>query len=117
MEHLSVALGLWLFFYGMLAYTLFIIVASWVLNVKAGEPGWAAIIPIYNTYVLDTIAGKPGWWLILWFIPFVNFVVAILVLLAIAEKFGKGVGYGLGLVFLGFIFLPLLAFGDAEYEG
>jgi hypothetical protein len=63
------------------------------------------------------MAGKPGWWLILWFLPFVNLVVWLLVCLALAEKFGKGVEYGLGIVFLGFIFLPMLAFGDAEYEG
>lgn len=63
------------------------------------------------------IAGKPIWWIVLMFIPLANFIVAVLVGIAIAEKFGKGAGFGLGLTFLGIIFFPILAFGDAEYTG
>lgn len=63
------------------------------------------------------IAGKPIWWIVLMFIPLANFIVAVLVGIAIAEKFGKGAGFGLGLTFLGIIFFPILAFGDAEYSG
>jgi hypothetical protein len=116
MEHLPAALGLWLVFYGMIAYSLFLLVASWALYEKADEPGWTMLIPIYNTYVLHRIADKPGWWLILYVVPVVNLVITIVVFLALAEKFGKGIGYAFGLIFLSFIFLPLLAFGDAEYE-
>ena len=93
------------------------IASMWKLFTKAGQPGWASIIPIYNLYVLCKISGKPGWWLLLCIIPFVNFVIVILLFLGLAKNFGKGAGFGIGLVFLGFIFLPILAFGDARYQG
>ncbi|HFE46191.1 MAG TPA: signal peptidase I [Nannocystis exedens] len=92
------------------------IAGMWKVFVKAGQPGWAAIVPIYNLYVMTQIAGKPGWWLLLFFIPFVNIVIAILLSIAIAQKFGKGAGFGVGMTFLGFIFMPILGFGDAQYD-
>ena len=79
--------------------------------------GWAAIIPIYNLIVLLQIAGKPLWWFFLFLIPIVNLVMAILVCIAVAEKFGKGAGFGVGLALLGFIFFPILGFGSAQYQG
>ena len=84
---------------------------------KAGKPGWGAIVPIYNIVILLEIAGKPIWWFILFFIPFVNFIVVILISIEVAKNFGKGTGFGLGLAFLGFIFYPILGFGDAKYQG
>lgn len=93
-----------------------LIAGMWKVFQKAGRPGWAAIIPIYNLVVLLEIAGKPVWWVILFFIPFVNFIMAILLGISVANKFGKGVGYGLGLTFLGPIFYPMLGFGDARYN-
>ena len=93
------------------------VIGLWKTFDKAGEPGWAAIIPIYNLYILLKIAGKPAWWLILMFIPFVNFLILIPVSLAVAERFGKGAGFGIGLWFLPFIFYPLLGFSDARYGG
>ncbi|MFH0925728.1 MAG: DUF5684 domain-containing protein [bacterium] len=93
-----------------------LIVSMWKVFVKAGEPGWAAIIPIYNIVVLFKIAGKPVWWVILFLIPLVNFVITILAYLAFAAKFGKGAGFAIGLAFLPMIFFPILAFGDAEYQ-
>ena len=92
------------------------IASVWKVYVKAGQPGWAAIIPIYNVYIILKIAGKPGWWLILFFIPLVNIIVAILAYVALAEKFGKGIGFAIGLLLLGIIFWPILAFGDAKYN-
>jgi hypothetical protein len=100
----------------VLALCVFLIVALWKVFAKAGQPGWAAIIPIYNCYVLIKVAGKPGWWLIFYFIPLVNVVIAVMVTLAVARAFGKGVGFGLGLIFLGFIFYPILGFGSATYQ-
>jgi hypothetical protein len=94
-----------------------LIAGAWKVFVKAGQPGWAVLIPIYNVFVLCKIAGKPGWWVILFFIPIANFVVQILVSIALAEKFGKGTGFGLGLAFLNAIFYPILGFGDAQYQG
>jgi Family of unknown function (DUF5684) len=104
----------------ILIYVLVIVVeiaALWKVFVKAGHPGWAAIIPIYNTYILLKIAGRPAWWLILFFIPIVNFVIAIIVFNDISKSFGKGVGFTVGLILLGFIFIPILGFGSAQYRG
>ena len=88
----------------------------WKAFTKAGQPGWASIIPIYNVIVMLEIAGKPTWWFILMLIPIVNFIIAIIVSIAIAERFGKSTGFGLGLAFLSVIFWPILGFGDAEYD-
>jgi hypothetical protein len=93
-----------------------IIAALWKVFEKAGEPGWAAIVPIYNLIVLLKIAGRPAWWIILMLIPFVNFIVSILVSIDIAKRFGKGAGFGIGLALFGFIFYPILGFGDARYN-
>lgn len=96
---------------------LFLWVAGlWKIFVKAGKPGWAAIVPIYNFFVLAEISGKPAWWGILLFVPVVNFIIGIIIGIALAKKFGKGAGYGLGLAFLSPIFYPLLGFSDARYD-
>ena len=100
-----------------LAVIVVMIAAMWKVFEKAGQPGWAAIIPIYNLYILLKIAGRPGWWIILFIIPFVNFIIAIIVAFDIAGRFGKGAGFAIGLVFLPFVFYPLLAWGDARYQG
>ena len=91
------------------------IVACWKVFTKAGKPGWASIIPIYNIYVLLTIVGKPGWWLLLFFIPLVNLVIGIIVAIELAKCFGKGGGFAVGLILLPFIFMLILAFGSAKY--
>lgn len=94
-----------------------VIAGLWKTFVKAGKPGWASIVPIYNIVVILQIAGKPLWWIILLIIPFVNFIMIILIFIAFAKSFGKGVGFGLGCAFLGVIFIPILGFGDAQYVG
>lgn len=99
-----------------LAIVLLMVASLWKVFVKAGEPGWAAIVPIYNLYILLKIAGKPAWWIILMLIPFVNFIVFIIACIALAERFGKGAGFGVGLGLLGVIFFPILGFGDAQYR-
>jgi uncharacterized membrane protein YoaK (UPF0700 family) len=66
--------------------------------------------------VMLEVTGKPLWWIVLFFLPIANFIAAILLSIALAEKFGKSTGFGLGLAFLPFIFLPMLAFGDARYK-
>jgi uncharacterized protein DUF5684 len=92
------------------------IAGGWKTFEKAGKPGWACLVPIYNLWVMLAIAGKPWWWLLLLFIPLVNLIVEVLACIALAERFGKGAGFGVGLAFLGFIFFPILGFGDAEYR-
>ena len=101
----------------MLTIAIILIASLWKLFIKAGQPGWASLIPIYNTIVLLQIADKPIWWIILLLIPVVNIVVSILVMIAVAEKFGQGAGFGLGLAFLPCIFFPILGFGSATYCG
>lgn len=100
-----------------IAVFVLLIAGMWRVFQKAGKPGWAAIIPIYNIIVLLQITGKPIWWLVLYFIPFVNVVVLVLVCIALARRFGKGVGFAIGLALLPFIFYPILGFGDATYGG
>jgi ABC-type sulfate transport system permease subunit len=102
----------------LLIYVAIIVVlfaALWRVFEKANQPGWGVLIPIYNIILLLRIAGKPVWWLILMLIPLVNIIAGVLVPMAIAKNFGKGVGFGLGLIFLPFIFYPILGFGGAEY--
>jgi len=89
----------------------------WMVFEKAGVPGWTALVPLYHLIVILEIAGKPWWWIIFPLIPGVNIVVAIIVCIAFARRFGKGVGFALGLTFLPFIFYPILGFGDAKYLG
>jgi hypothetical protein len=100
-----------------LLIALLIIVAMWKVFVKAGQPGWASIIPIYNLYIWCKIVGRPWWWILLMLIPLVNFIICIILCIDLAKSFGKGVGFGLGLAFLGVIFFPILGFGSAQYEG
>ena len=96
---------------------LLIIVAMWKVFTKAGQPGWAAIIPIYNLYIWCKIVGRPWWWILLMLIPIVNFIVAIVLSIDLAKSFGKGAGFGIGLALLGIIFWPILGFGSAQYQG
>jgi hypothetical protein len=98
-----------------LAIIILVITAMWKVFMKAGQPGWGSLIPIYNVYLLCKIAGKPGWWFLLMFIPIVNIVIAIMLALGVSANFGKGGGFAVGLLLLPMIFYPILAFGEAEY--
>ena len=93
------------------------IAAMWKVFTKAGQPGWAAIIPIYNIYLMTKIAGKPGIWTILCLIPVVNLIFVIWLYNMISKSFGHGEGFTVGLVLLGIIFWPILGFGDSKYLG
>jgi hypothetical protein len=100
-----------------LLIALMLVIAMWKVFTKAGQPGWASIIPIYNLYIWCKIVGRPGWWIILLLIPFVNIIVGIILCIDMAKSFGKGVGFGIGLSLLGIIFWPILGFGSALYQG
>ena len=91
------------------------IASMWKVFTKAGQPGWGAIIPIVNFYFLCKVAGRPGWWVLLLLICFPIFY--IIICIDVAKRFGKGVGFALGLIFLGIIFWPILGFGSAQYQG
>ena len=104
---------------GLIGLAIFIVIIAslWQVFTKAGEPGWAAIVPIYNVIVLLRIAGRPLWWFILMLIPIVSIVIAIIVAIDIAKAFGKGTGFAIGMILLPFVFYPILGFGDAQYGG
>jgi len=98
----------------MLVFAALMIASMWKVFAKAGQPGWMALVPILNVLVLGKIAGKPGWWL---FVPFLNIYAAFVIPIELAKAFGQGAGFGLGLIFLPFLFYPMLAFGSAAYAG
>jgi hypothetical protein len=102
-------IGIWL------VVMLLMIVSMWKIFAKAGQPGWACIIPIYNLVVLLQIIRKPMWWILMFLIPFVNFIFFILLYVELAKAFGKDAGFAVGLIFLGIIFVPILGFGSAQY--
>jgi len=107
--------GLAIFLVCWLGLSLLMLVSMWVVLKKAGQPGWAILVPIYNVYVMLKVAGMPAWWLLLMFLPIINAIASIMMVLGIAKNFGKGAGFAVGLLFLPFIFYPVLAFGDAQY--
>jgi len=101
----------------ILAISVVIIIAQWKIYEKAGKPGWAVLIPIYNLIVLLEIVGKPLWWIFLFLIPFVNIIFGIWVTNLLSKSFGKDEAFTVGLILLGIIFYPILGFGDAKYVG
>jgi hypothetical protein len=101
----------------LLAFVVLQVAALWRIFTKAGEPGWTSLIPVYNAYVLLKIAGRPGWWLLLYFVPFVNVVIAIIAVHELSKSFGHGGEFTLGLLFLPLLFYPLLGFGSDRYLG
>lgn len=106
-----------LVFIFFIALAIVAIAGMWKTFEKAGKPGWAAIVPIYNAVVLIEIAGRPLWWILLLLIPIVNWVVMIIISIDVAKNFGQTTGFGVGLALLGFIFYPVLGFGDYQYQG
>ncbi|WP_210718295.1 DUF5684 domain-containing protein [Amycolatopsis acididurans] len=100
-----------------LAFGVLMIAAMWRVFSKAGQPGWAAIIPIYNTIVLLRVVGRPWWWVLLMLIPFVNIVLLFIVYIDLAKSFGQGTGFGVLTVFFPYICVPILGFGSARYVG
>ena len=113
----SMLIVLWIL---VLVITVFLIASMWKVFEKAGRPGWAAIVPIYNSWVGFEIAGKPGWWALIGLVPFVNIIYIVLWIIAcleIAKRFGKSDIWGFFMLFLfSFIGWPILGFGDAKYQ-
>jgi hypothetical protein len=97
------------------AVIIFLIAAIWKVFTKAGQPGWASIIPIYNWIVLCKIVGRPAWWVLLLLICFPIFY--IIICIDLAKSFGKGGGFAVGLILLSVVFFPILGFGNAQYQG
>ena len=100
----------------IVAYVVYVLPLFGVFR-KAREPGWAAFIPIWNLLVLLKIVGRPWWWILLFIIPVVDIVVAIVVWYDLSKSFGRGVAFTVGLVFLSWIFLLILWLGSSQYRG
>jgi hypothetical protein len=132
------------FFLFILVLAFFAIIVQWKLFVKAGQPGWAVLIPIYNAIIYLRIIGRPAMWLFVYIACFILYfagaimmvngptfissillfagimaimIVAIIDTNRLSKSFGKGIGFTLGLIFLGIIFQAILAFGDSKYIG
>ena len=100
-----------------LALGVLLIVALWVIFRKAGKPGWAAIVPFYNAYVLYEITWGNGWRFLMLLIPIYNIILGIQTQVKLARAFGKGGGFAVGLIFLTYVFYPILAFDGSVYQG
>jgi hypothetical protein len=99
-------------------FTIVFIIAYWAIFTKAGQPGWASLIPIYNVYVLLKIVGRPWWWLLLLLIPFINFIVGIMLAIDLAKSFGRSTLFGVVMLFFfSAIGVLILAFGSSRYVG
>lgn len=99
----------------LLILSVVIIIANWKIYTKAGKPGWASIVPIYNYVVLFQIAKMNPWLILLLLVPIANVVVIIMLYINLAKAFGKSSGFAVGLIFLNFIFTLILAFDDSKY--
>lgn len=106
--------GLFLLFIS--AIGIFSIICMWKLFKKAGKPGWASIIPIYNVIVMLEIAELPMWYIVLFLVPFANIYAIFKIFIEIAHKFNKSTGFGVAMAFFSIICLPILAFGKAQYK-
>jgi hypothetical protein len=106
-----------MFFLWFVVFYAIAVIPYWVIFTKAGMPGWPALIPIYSTFVLLKVVGRPGWWLLLFLVPFLGFVIYIILMNDLSKSFGHGVGFTLGLVFLSLIFFYVLAFGSSTFRG
>jgi len=99
-----------------LLVALIVIAGLWKTFDKADVPGWWAIIPILNIYGILKVAGRPAWWLILFLIPCIEIIIALVVFIDVAQRFGKGMGFAIGLWLLPFVFFVILGFGSATYR-
>ncbi len=101
-----------------LAIAVVFIIAGWKVFTKAGQPGWAVIVPIYNLYIILTMVGRPAWWILLMLIPFVNIVISLIVMIDLAKSFGQSPVFGVVLLWLlGVIGWLVLGFGSYKYLG
>ena len=94
-----------------------LLIAEWKIFTKAGQPGWAVLIPFYATWVFYKIICGRGTAMFRLLIPFYNIYWTIKTCIKLAHAYGKTTGFGVGLLFLGEIFYPILGFGSAQYVG
>ena len=130
----------------LIAIAVFTIICMWKIFVKAGEPGWKCLIPVYGEYVFFKIAWEPMWFFItlgltvlsniitgigasnsnggatgfglvvMIIVSIVSIVIGIITMIKLAKRFGKSTGFGIGLIFLEPIFMGILAFDNSDYD-
>ena len=130
----------------LIAIAVFTIICMWKIFVKAGEPGWKCLIPVYGEYVFFKIAWEPMWFFItlgltvlsniitsvaaangnggatgfglvlLIIVSIVSIVIGIITMIKLAKRFGKSGAFAVGLIFLNTIFLAILAFDSSDYD-
>lgn len=105
------------FFIFMMVAIVFYIIVNWKIFTKAGKPGWAALVPVYNVYVMLQIADLGAIYLLLLCLPFINLYAIYKMYVGLARNFGKSDGFGIAMIFFSPILLPVLAFGNATYNG
>lgn len=93
------------------------LVAMWKIYTKAGQPGWAAIVPIYNIIILLKIVKMDWWHILIMLIPCASMVYGCILSYKLATAFGKDTGFAVLTIFFSPIMLPIIAFGSAEYVG
>jgi Family of unknown function (DUF5684) len=93
------------------------VMVMWTIYERAGQPGWASLVPIYNMIVLMNVAGRPAWWFLLMGIPIVNLVIWFMICMDLAVAFDRGIPFAAGLFLVPFVFFPLMAFGEPDYVG
>ncbi len=111
----SAAAMAWFWTFGLIFWLIYIL-AGWRIFEKAGQAGWKVIIPIYSTIITLRIVGYSGWYILLFLIPIVNIVFAVMV----AYKLAVAFGYGVGMTILEFIYgigLLIIGWGDSKYLG
>ena len=113
----AVAAGSIVYMLVVLAIAIVVLVGLWKVFEKAGKPGWGAIVPLYNLYCLFEMTFGTGWLFLLIFVPCVGAIMTIIMWIKLAMAFDKGVGFGIGILFFPFMFVPMLGFGDAQYVG
>ncbi len=88
-------------------------IALYKIFEKLGMDGWKALVPFYSTYLVVKAINKSIWWTIIYYIPFLGFVVWMGIIVELMKLFGKTkfTEHFLGVVFAG-IYLPYIAFKD-----
>ncbi len=83
--------------------------AMWRIYEKGNKPGYAMFVSIYNMYCLAEISVKDGWKFLFTLIPIFGVIYDWYLYYKLAGRFNKSSAFGLGIVFLPFIFMPLIA--------
>ena len=100
---------------GVLVLFCLIIWISWFkIFSKAGQAGWKALVPFFNIFVFTKIIQKPIWWIAIYLIIPVGYILAAL---QVSKLFGKKIVFAMGLIFIPFVFYPILAFGKSQIGG